>query len=178
VDDLSDVRKRRQSLKRFFRRLLPLAALWWLFAGEDGFSWLFGGPVIVILAAWRLNQTGGEAGGLRPGRLVRFVPFFVWRSVLGSCDVAWRAMHRRLPIAPVLHNYPLHLPAGSPARVFFANSLNLLPGTLMASWTGDVLQVHLLADPDRAVLRLRQLEDRVAFLFGHECPGQEEERGA
>jgi multicomponent Na+:H+ antiporter subunit E len=59
------------------------------------------------------------------------------------------------------------LPAGGPARVFFANCLNLLPGTLTASWEDDVLQVHVLTEGPQVMAELRNLERQVALLFGH-----------
>lgn len=162
---------RMQQFNSFVRRLLLLAGVWWLLVGRDGSSWLLGGPVIVTLAAWRLDDVVDEQVRLRfrlrLWHLVRFVPFFVWRSLLGSCDVAWRAMHRRLPIAPVVYSYTLRLPAGSPARVFFASCINLLPGTLTASWEDDVLRVHVLTDGPRVMSELRTLECQVALLFGH-----------
>ena len=151
----------------FVRRLLLLAGLWWLLAGSDGLSWLLGGPVILTLAVWRLDDVGGEEGRLRLLRLLPFVPLFVWRTLMGSCDVAWRALHWRLPIAPVVYDYALRLPAGGPAQVFFANCLNLLPGTLTASWEDGVLRVHVLTDVPQAMAELRKLERQVALLFGH-----------
>ncbi len=169
---------RMQKPSNFVRRLLPLAALWWLFAGSDGFSWLLGGPVIVVVAAWRLGEAVKGKARLRPWQLVLFVPYFARRSLIGSCDVAWRAMHHRLPIAPVVRAYVPRLPAASPARVFFANSINLLPGTLTASWNDDGLHVHVLTDDPQTMAELRKLEYRVAMLFGHPWTPPEEDAGA
>jgi multicomponent Na+:H+ antiporter subunit E len=156
-----------QTWKCFGRRLVLLAGLWWLLAGRDAYSWLLGGPVILMLAAWRLEARGGATSRFRVWRLAVFVPIFVWRSLVGSCDVAWRALQQRLPISPLVHDYPLRLPADSPAAVFFANCLNLLPGTLTASWENGVLRVHLLTDVPQATAELRKLERQVALLFGH-----------
>ena len=153
----------------FVRRLLPLAAFWYLLTDGDTMAWLMGGPVIGVLAAWRFDPAGTSEGKLRYRRLLQFVPYFVARSLLGSCDVAWRAIHVRLPITPVVRGYTFQLPEGSPARIFFANCLNLLPGTLTACWQGqNELQVHLLTDSPQAVSQLRRLERQVAHLFGHE----------
>lgn len=156
----------RRSLLTFARRVLPLACLWWLLAGRDGGSWFFGGPVVLMLAAWQLEAGSERAYRVRLRRLVGFVSFFVWRTLAGSCDVAWRAIHRRLPIAPVVADYSLRLPVGGPARVFFANCINLLPGTLSAAWEDDVLRVHVLTAGPHATEELRSLERQVALLFG------------
>jgi multicomponent Na+:H+ antiporter subunit E len=158
---------RRLKIKTFARRLLLLAGLWWLLAGQDAHSWLLGGPVILMLAAWRVEASGGARSRFRVWRLTVFVPIFAWRSLLGSCDVAWRALNQRLPISPLIHDYALQLPADSPAAVFFANCLNLLPGSLTASWEDGVLRVHALTEVPQAMAELRKLERQVALLFGH-----------
>jgi len=83
-----------EMMRRIVCRLLLLAGLWWLRAGGDGWSWLIGGPVILVLAAWRLGDAGGEEGRLRLWRLPMFVPLFVWRTWVGRCDAV--AAHGRL----------------------------------------------------------------------------------
>jgi hypothetical protein len=62
--------------------LLLFAGLGWLLAGGDEWSWLIGGPVILVLAAWRLSDEDGEEGRLRLWRL----PLFACRAWVGSCD--------------------------------------------------------------------------------------------
>ena len=42
----------------------------------------------------------------------RFAPIFLVRSLLGGVDVAWRAFHPGMPIAPDLIEQPLRLPPG------------------------------------------------------------------
>ena len=153
----------------FLVRVVLLGLLWWVLTGGESDSWLLGGPVILFLAAWRLSESVAVRGRFRPWRLVSFVPYFVWRSLVGSCDVAWRAVHRRLPISPAVWSFTFRLPEG-PARVVCTNCINMLPGTLTAAWDGDVLRIHLLVAGPRPLRELRQLEDRVGLLFGHELP--------
>jgi multisubunit Na+/H+ antiporter MnhE subunit len=90
-------------MRRFVCRLLLLAGLWWLLAGGDGWSWLIGGPVISVLAVWRLSDAGGEEERLQLWRLPMFVPLFVWRMCVGSCDAV--AAHGRL-CAPEMRRNP------------------------------------------------------------------------
>ena len=45
----------------------------------------------------------------------------------GGADVARRAFHPRLPVAPQLIDYPFRLPPGLP-RVILVNTVRLLPG--------------------------------------------------
>lgn len=165
-------------LRTYLTRLLILSLLWWLLAAGDGWSWILGGPAVAAVAAWRLGERRSAASRMRLGRLFFFVPFFVWHSLLGSCDVAWRALHRRLPIAPHMLPYKLRLPVDSSASVLFANCINLLPGTLTASWESDDLRIHVIADVRGIDERLRQLEEQVGRLFGHTCENVKKEEEA
>ena len=62
-------------------------------------------------------------------------------------------------------DYSLHLREGT-ARVFFANIVSLLPGTLSADIRGDTLIVHVLDKNLPMFEQLRRLELAVARLFG------------
>lgn len=74
---------------------------------------------LVPAIRWRLHPMG----------LIRFIPFFLTQSLAGGLDVARRAFHPRLPLAPGFIDFPLSLPPGS-ARLFFVGTVSLLPGTL------------------------------------------------
>jgi multicomponent Na+:H+ antiporter subunit E len=93
------------------------------------------------------------------------VPFFICRSFVGGIDVARRALQRSLPLYPTLLEYPWHLPPG-PVRIFFANTTNLLPGTLSAELHDDRLVLHVLDMHQPIAEELHALESRVAALFG------------
>lgn len=154
--------------RTFLIRAAVLAALWASLTGAEPASWIVGGPVIAAVAAWPFSAAPTVAWRFRPSALVRLVPFFLWRSFLGSCDVAWRALHARPRIEPAFLLYRLRLPPEGPARVVFANALNLLPGTMTADWETDALRVHVLATGAAATRHLRELERHVAALFGVE----------
>ena len=145
-----------------------LALLWWLLTGGEPASWVIGAPAVLAAAAASLAMRPAASSRPRLAGLARFVPFFVWRSLTGSLDVAWRALQPRLPITPTLEQYVLRLPPEGRSRVFFASVLNLLPGTLSAELGDHQITVHVLNDGATALLRLRELEDRVADLFGCE----------
>ncbi len=135
------------SIPVWFRRVAQragiFALLWWILTEGDWASWGVGVPVLVASTyatfllrspnAWRWNLVG----------LARFLPVFVWFSLRGGLDVALRALHPHCPLAPGLLVYPLRLRVG-PARVFFANTVSLLPGTLSAELEDDRLTVHIL----------------------------------
>jgi multicomponent Na+:H+ antiporter subunit E len=146
-------------------RILLLGILWWAFVEGEVGGWIPTGLAVLTatLASYPLIPAGAwhwQARGI-----LRFLPFFLEQSVRGGIDVAGRAFHPRLPVLPGFIEYPLRLPEG-PARVFFVNSLSLLPGTLSAELRKGVLRVHLLHREMPARKRIEQLETRVAEVFG------------
>ncbi|BCU06975.1 Na+/H+ antiporter subunit E [Allochromatium tepidum] len=149
------------------RRLVLFAGAWLVIAGTDPTSWIIGVPA-VIAATWASLHLSRRAGGSpRLLAALAFVPFFLWQSLKGAFDVAWRVMRPRMHIAPGIHTYPLRLTNAS-ARVVLLDTLSLLPGTLSADLRGDVLTVHALDAADGALLDadIARLERRIGALFG------------
>jgi multicomponent Na+:H+ antiporter subunit E len=147
------------------KRVALLAALWWALNPDDSGAWIAGVPV-VALAAWAAAMLGASTRwSLRLAGLARFAPFFLFASLRGGADVAWRALHPRLPIEPALMCHPLRLPPGT-ARVFLVNVVSLLPGTLSADLRASNLVLHGLGDPTVTARGVAVLEERVAALFG------------
>lgn len=149
------------------RRGLLFALVWWILVGGEIASWWIGVPAVLLAAT-------ASVALLSPVTLVwhelfRFVPFFLIRSLMGGADVAWRAVHPRMPIAPHLIEYPIRLPSGLP-RVFMANTVSLLPGTLSAELNSSYLKVHVLNGRKDVLSELETLEQRVAALFGTSLP--------
>lgn len=155
----------------FAVRLALLAGLWWALAPGEPASWIVGGPA-VVLAAWAAaGLAAPEAGRLSPAGVLQFVPYFVGTSLQGGFDVAWRALHPRLPIDPAFVRHPLRLPEGS-ARTFLVNVVSLLPGTLSAEVDDSTLVVHALSRPGESARDVATLETRVAALFGLDLAGR------
>lgn len=148
-------------------RLVLFAGAWLVIAGTDLSSGVIGAPA-VIAATWaslRLRQRDG--GTPRVLSALAFAPFFLWQSLKGGLDVAWRVIRPRMRIAPGVHTYRLRLTNAS-ARVVLLDTLSLLPGTLSADLRGDLLTVHALDAADGAALDadIARLERRIAALFG------------
>ena len=158
-------------------RAVLFAVLWWVLVDGDQASWPVGAVVIASAVAVSVLMTGRQRtlpwqSGARWGRWLAFFPYFVWKSVLGAVDVAWRAYSPRLPLRPAFYDYPVRLSAER-AQVFFADVVSLLPGTLSAELQHRQLTVHAL-DRTRPVLRdLALLEERVALLFGQDLAAPE-----
>ena len=148
---------------RFGFRIVLFTLLWWLLTEGAINSWLIGAPVVVFAALASGVLLPGTSWSL-PG-ILRFIPFFLWHSLRGGVDVAGRALHPRLPISPGLLKYQWRLPAGLP-RVFMANTVSLLPGTLSAESGDEFLHVHVLDQAGAFEAELAMIEARVARMFG------------
>jgi multicomponent Na+:H+ antiporter subunit E len=155
----------------FLTRTAGFTILWWILNE----SIVFGGvlPALSLLAAAAASLALISPGewAWRPLQLVGFVPYFLRQALLGGFDVAWRSFHPRLPIRPGLVDYPLRLRLSS-SRTLFVWVVNLLPGTAVAGIHSGGVTIHALdaANPELSQ-NLRQLEERVAVLFGEELRG-------
>lgn len=145
--------------------LAGLAGLWWLLSGGAPSSWLIGVPVVVmaIFAARRLGATA--LPGLSLPGLARLLPLFLWESVRGGVDVARRVLATPMRIAPGFATYPLRLRHPG-ARLLFANSVSLLPGTLAVDLRDDCLAIHALDRDSDFTAELRRVESAVGRVFG------------
>lgn len=150
--------------------LLPLTALWWIIAGGAAGSWIIGVPAI-LAAAWAVARLGtGVDVRLSMAGWLRFLPFFLWESLLGGVDVARRTLERQVRVAPGFLHYETRL-ADPAARVFLTNCVCLVPGTLAAELEGDRLTVHVLSTEMDSDVELRRLEQAVARLFCEHLEG-------
>ncbi|HEV7367908.1 Na+/H+ antiporter subunit E [Arenibaculum sp.] len=71
------------------------------------------------------------------------LPDFLWQSLRGGVDVAWRAFAPHPPLRPGFLDLPLALPPG-PVRTTFVGAVSLMPGTLPVGTAGDRLHLHVL----------------------------------
>jgi len=145
-------------------RAASFVIAWWAFTEGSWKEWGVGIVVIVAatlasmhilpLRSWRWSLKG----------LLLFIPFFLKQSFLGGLDVAWRALHPRMPIKTGLEDFNTRLPGELP-RVFLAWTVSLLPGTASVRLVDDQLTVHVLFD-ENFEPRMREVEDRIAKIFG------------
>ncbi len=144
-------------------RGILFSLIWWILTDGVAPSWWIGVPAVLL--AVTASTALVPPAHLIWYELLRFVPFFLMRSLLGGTDVAWRAFHPDMPIAPDLIEYPLRLPQGLP-QVFMANTVSLLPGTLSAALDRSVLKVHVLYRRKGFLAELESVEQSVARMFG------------
>ena len=136
----------------------------WIILGEGEFV----GPAFavptILAACWFSMILAGSEYVLWPHKVLFYLPLFLLKSFQGGVDVMRRALNPRMPLAPTLFEYPLTLPPGTP-RVFFANIITLLPGTVSVDFRGDQLLIHVLNRHGLQTPELRALEKIVAELY-------------
>lgn len=144
-------------------RGLLFSLLWWILTNGDSHSWWFGAPTVSI--AVLVSVAIFPPAPVVWRELLLFTPFFLWRALQGGLEVAGRAFHPAMPIAPAFIDYPLRLPPGLP-QVILTTIVSLLPGTLSATLDGQILKIHVLDSRGDVISGLMVLEERVARICG------------
>jgi len=153
------------NLRAWLLRLALLSLMWWILTDGAIDSWPVGAPVVLIATLVSVMLMPPLSWSLRG--MVVFIPYFFWHSIRGGVDVARRALHPQLPISPGLFDYRFRLPPGFP-RVFMANTVSLLPGTLSVELDEEILRVHVLDETRDINEELNILENHLADIFGIE----------
>lgn len=152
----------------YSRRGLPravwFALFWWVVTMGEPRSWVVGLPAVVMATMLSVTLLPAHTWRWRILGAARLLGYFLWQSVIGGLDVAWRALHPRLPLSPGLYTYPLRLTPG-PARTFFINIVSLLPGTLSATLQENQLTLHVVDTSQSILAQTQRLEAMVASLF-------------
>ncbi len=152
------------STQGFLARVLLYGLLWVVLTGGRMESGLLGVPT-VLMAAWISGKTQGfSTGRFSISGGVRFMGFFLKASLISGFDVIQRALHPRLSLHPDLIDYRLSLTTDT-ARIFMADVVSLLPGTLSANLAEANLTVHVLDCEMPIHTELRALEKRVAAML-------------
>ena len=127
---------------------LVLACVWVLLSGILsplllGFG-LASGLAVAWLAA-RADHSDGEPVpfALRIGRLLRYLVWLSWEIVKANVDVSRRILSPRMPIAPAVRWLPASQ-RSELARVIYADSITLTPGTLSIDLADGWVEVHTL----------------------------------
>lgn len=152
---------------RVIERVVMFTILWWAIAEGYPGSWTFGVGFIALATITSLMLTPRRTWRLRPVGFLRFAGFFIWHSVAGGVDVSLRAIRPSMPISPGFMSVPIRLSDVS-ARVLLADTVSLLPGTLSAGLSGDLLVIHVLDCRLPIVEDVRRVEDRISDALGIE----------
>lgn len=122
-------------------------------------------PFVGLAVVASLRLTPSRTWRIRPLGVLRYAWYFIHQSVLGGVDVALRAIRPSMPLDPMIVRYRMRL-SPEHARVVFADTLSLLPGTLSTGFEGDSMTLHVLDCELPIEQSLRDVEERVADIFG------------
>ena len=152
-----------------FKRFMLLSLLWVVLttAASEGF-WF--GLLVAVGATWVSLVLLPPDKPVKLLALMRMLPGFVWRSLLGGVDVAWRALHPRMPLRPGWLLLPTALPEGG-ARVALGSEFSLLPGTLVAGTRDGMLLVHCLDLNQPVEGAVRREEGMIGAAIGQRSSG-------
>jgi multicomponent Na+:H+ antiporter subunit E len=150
--------------RNIFFRFLLFSIIWSALTGSEAESWIIGFPAIVCAVFLSLKLSPLSHVSLSFVGICSFIPFFIRQSTLSGIDVMRRVLSRRLAVNPGLVSYTTFLPERT-ARIFFVNTISLLPGTLSADLQGDRVTVHTI-DKNLAIwANMQNLELRIALLW-------------
>jgi len=130
---------------RVIHGILLLIA-WVLMTGSIGLANITAGivvsAVIVILLGGLMFPDPEKI--MNPRRLFWFLYFilvFLWHMIKANIDVAYRVLHRDIPINPGIVMVKTNLKSDL-GLTFLANAITLTPGTLTLDCIGDSLYIH------------------------------------
>jgi multicomponent Na+:H+ antiporter subunit E len=155
-------------LRPLIARGLFFSALWVLLSKNTWHDWPLIAGIIALATASSFALWPVAAWRWHLWPLLRFAPYFIRESVAGGIDVARRAFSPALPLDPALADFPLRL-RSEPARVFFAWTVSLLPGTASVRLEETQLRMHVLDRTLPFEASLRELEERIGAIFGDDC---------
>jgi multicomponent Na+:H+ antiporter subunit E len=97
-------------------------------------------------------------------RLPGYLAYLVKEIVVAAIYVAERVLDPRMGIAPTIHTHRAVFTRDS-ARVAFANSITLTPGTITLDVDGDTYIIHCLHESFTDAISSGDLERRVSRAF-------------
>jgi multicomponent Na+:H+ antiporter subunit E len=118
------------------------------------------GLVTTCAATWTsLRLLPREEGYVHLRSLLRFVPHFLWQSVLAGVDVGRRALDPRMPLKTGFVDCPVSFPPGL-ARNEFTSIMSLMPGSLPVGESEDAVVFHSL-DTDQPLAKQMAREEEL-----------------
>jgi len=106
----------------------------------------------------------------KSGRFIIYIVWELWQILLANFDVAYRVLHPKMPIDPLVIEFDTSLRSDL-AIVTLANSITLTPGTITINIEQEKgrFQVHAIAQkPADALLVDKTMQEKVAKVFMEE----------
>jgi len=123
--------------------------------------------IVALLSHDLLVKSKSDKMLLKSFRLLLYVPWELWQIVLANIDVAYRVLHPKMPIDPLIIEFETSL-RGDFALVTLANSITLTPGTItiLVEPERGKFWVHAIAkEPADALLVDQTMQKKVADVY-------------
>ncbi len=151
---------------RLIGTMITLFALWLLMSGL--FKPLLiglgiGSVLTVVYVTWRMDQEDGDHATLELSP-IRFLRYFFWlmgEIARANWTVTKIILSRDMPTRQHLFKVPASQ-KGDLAKVVYATSITLTPGTITVETEGDSFFVHALCFADTTKDELADMDARVA----------------
>jgi len=148
-----------------------MAAFWILLSGVFDAFHLISGLVccalVSVISHDFLVKGKSEKKLLKSLRLLIYIPWELWQIVLANIDVAYRVLHPKMPIDPLIIEFETTLRKEF-SLATLANSITLTPGTItiLVEPEKGKFQVHAIAKgPANALLVDQTMQKKVAYVF-------------
>lgn len=145
-----------------------LSATWYMWSGIHLPLIIGFGVFSVLFVLWimkRMDDVASEEPpytlGIRP---VLYLPYIIWEIVKANIDVT-KAIFNPTSISPRIFRTKASQKTGT-ARVIYANSITLTPGTITLDMRGDDLLIHALTKDTQAGVESGDMDRRVTKLEG------------
>lgn len=157
-------------LTRYILLFLTMFGLWLLLSGHYkpmtiGFGVL--SSLLVTYVAWRMDREDNYAFPLIfTFRLPVYWGWLVKEMLKSNLNVARIILSPKLPISPIMVPFRACMKSDL-ARMIYANSITLTPGTITTGTEGDILRIHALTWQD---VDGREEDEMGQHICGLECP--------
>jgi len=126
--------------------------------------------IVALISHDLLVKEKGDKIILKSFKFIIYLMWEIWQIILANFDVAYRVLHPKMPIDPLIIEFDTPLRSDF-AIVTLANSITLTPGTItinIAPAKGR-FQVHAIAQkPADALLVDKTMQQKVAKVFMEE----------
>lgn len=149
---------------------LSMFGLWLLLSGHyEPLTLGFGvfSSLLVTYVAWRMDREDQYAFPLIfTWRLLGYWAWLIKEILKANLKVARIILTPRLPISPIMVPFRA-CPKSDLARMIYADSITLTPGTITTGTEGDILRIHALTWHD---VDGREEDEMGEYICGLECP--------
>jgi multicomponent Na+:H+ antiporter subunit E len=142
-------------------RLLGFLLLWVVLSGPTWHNPVLAGLGILSATAAGLWLWPAHSLRLAWWRSPRLAIYFLWASLRGGIDIAWRALSPSMPLQPGFMEFKVRLTTEQ-SVVFFTWLISLMPGTASVNLSAaNIITVHVVDTTRHVDEDLRRLEDLV-----------------